>query len=324
MAKFRRNHSSGGRNSSGSIIKSILGMILVAGVLYFTDGSFLQGEDEKTPTEKPKSETKGYEIKTLPSNPSNQADGYGNDMDEFRDYLPKFNKNIQPLARNSFAIGYSEEHEQAAWVAYELSEKYLARKTKRKDAFRQDKSLKTGSAHPDDYRGSGFSRGHLIAAADRTGSAEWMNETFLMSNMSPQEYNMNGGIWRELEELIRSWAKYHKKLYVITGPDLTDVRRDKIGKYNEISVPNNYYKVIWAPNAKGIKAIGFYIPNKKSTKPLTDYAMTIDEVESRTGLDFFALISDDLEEKIEKDKDISDWRFYDDKFKKRVDVWNNY
>ncbi len=77
----------------------------------------------------------------------------------------------------------------------------------RQGDFRPDDKVKTGSATPADYRSSGYDRGHLVPAADMAFSAEAMSATFVMSNISPQARNFNNGVWRELEELTRSWAK---------------------------------------------------------------------------------------------------------------------
>lgn len=333
MVKLRRNHGSGasGKGVFGRsvIITLLIGLFYIGSKFLGLDlGSSMENTPNNTPNNSP--EELVVPINPEPKNPEPKEKStkvsaeYSADFNAFMDVLPAMQSGIQPVAQETFALGYSETHEQAAWVAYTINREFIDRKAKREDAFVEDRKVVTGSAHPDDYRGSGYSRGHLIAAADRSGRQEWMNETFLMSNMSPQAYNMNGGVWRELEELVRNWAWYYRDLKVVTGPDLRNIGTKKIGKYNKITVPDYFYKVVYAPDAKGIRAIGFYVPNEKSDAKLETFAMSIDEIEAKTGLDFFVNLPDDLESKVEKDNELSDWKFDDKKYKKRVEVWNNY
>jgi len=149
-----------------------------------------------------------------------------------------------------------------------------------------------------------------------------MSETFYMSNMSPQIRNFNGGIWRELEENVRDWAKRFRHLYVVTGPVLTKEIRERIGN-NRVSVPEYYYKVILDIREPEYKAIGFVLPNETSFKPLSEFAVTVDHIEELTGIDFFPqLMEADLEKELESEVDVSLWDFNDKRFKRRVEQWN--
>ncbi len=232
--------------------------------------------------------------------------------------------NLGKLVKHSYyALSYVEEHEQPEWVAYELTRENLYPNAKRKDNFRPDPRVAKGSASKRDYRGSGYDRGHLVPAGDMTFSARAMSETFYLSNMSPQVRNFNGGIWRELEESVRYWTKKWGRLYVVTGPVLTEGIREKIGG-NGVSVPDQYYKVLLDLDKPEIKAIGFLLPNEVSNEPLNAYAVPIDEIEALTGLDFFSEIIDDprLEKKLESNYNIRQWSFSKRAFNQRVDKWN--
>ena len=99
--------------------------------------------------------------------------------------------------RTGYALGYSEEHEQAAWVMYRMTrEETLTRAAVRTDDFREDPNIVTFSALPSDYSRSGYDRGHLAPAEDMKFSEVTMRESFYMSNMSPQKPDFNRGVTR--------------------------------------------------------------------------------------------------------------------------------
>ena len=115
-------------------------------------------------------------------------------------YLPSQQGNGQIVHHTNYTLQYNEEHEQASWVAYRLTGQQIQNpSTKRKDNFRSDPKVKTGSASLSDYKGSGYDRGHLAPAADFKWSATAMSESFYMSNMSPQVPSFNRGIWKNMK-----------------------------------------------------------------------------------------------------------------------------
>ena len=176
----------------------------------------------------------------------------------------------------------------------------------RKDNFREEKAVSTGSATLQDYKKSGYDRGHMAPAADFRWSAEAMDDTFYLSNMCPQTHAFNAGIWSDLESAIRSMAYEDGSIYVVTGPVLTDGPYDTIGE-NGVAVPSYFYKVVLDYSEPTLKAIGFILPHENSKNPLSYFAVTVDEVEERTGLDFFPLLPDNTEEKLESSLDTSLW-----------------
>ena len=205
-----------------------------------------------------------------------------------------------------FALLYAEEHEQASWVAYLLTDDEVNGTIGRTDNFRSDKNIVTGSAPLSDYRGSGFDRGHLAPAGDMKWSEDAMSESFFMSNMSPQEPGFNRGVWKKLEEWVRDQAELNEEIYVVTGPILTEGSYEKIGE-NGVSIPKQYFKVILDYKEPEIKAIGFILSNTSSTLPISSFAVTVDYVENITGLDFFYLLDDSEEEDLEAEVDIRMW-----------------
>lgn len=299
MAKFRSNHAGQTRGSGGTIVRVGLFGAIVAG-LYWLFAQF------------------GGQIATSPTQASDpySAAAY---------YLPETNRDKYPLIRhNGYVLAYDEAHEQARWVAYILNGEELDRPwNDRKDNFRADPEVPSGSAEPTDYYRSGYDRGHLVPAADRAFDAAAQDETFFMSNISPQAAQFNQGIWRELEETVREWAQKYDQLYIVSGPVLTEAPKRTIGQRNKVSVPSRFFKVILDLEGPEQKGIGFLLPNQVSFDPLYEYAVPIDSVEQYTQIDFFSeLMPDDLERAIESDLNIDFWYFDERKFRKRVEKWN--
>lgn len=212
------------------------------------------------------------------------------------------------VKHTGYVLSYNEEYEIANWVAYELTRDEVLGSEDRGDDFREDKAVSTGSAKLKDYKGSGYDRGHLAPAADFKWSAEAMSDTFYLSNMAPQDPSFNRGVWGDLEAAVRSMAYDNESIYVVVGPVLTDGPYKTIGE-SEVAVPNYFYKVILDYTDPEIKAIGFILPNENSSKSLASFAVSVDEVEEVTGLDFFPALPDDQEEEIEKSFNASRWSF---------------
>ena len=230
-------------------------------------------------------------------------------------YNPSYIENLEipsggkgeVIQHTGYTLSYNEEYEVPQWVAYELTrEEVVTQNVERKDNFREDKAVSTGSATLNDYKKSGYDRGHMAPAADFRWSFDAMNDTFYLSNMCPQTHAFNAGIWSDLEEAVRSIAYEDECIYVVTGPVLTDGPYETIGE-NKVAVPNYFYKVILDYSAPTVKAIGFIMPHENSKEPLSYFAVTVDEVENMTGLDFFPLLPDDEEEKLESSLDTTLW-----------------
>lgn len=226
--------------------------------------------------------------------------------------------------RDEYSFSYAEEHEQSEWVAYVLAkEKLKVPNVPRTDWFEEDPLVVTGSAHYEDYRGSGYSRGHLAPAGDMAHSKEAMEESFFMSNISPQLRAFNGGIWNELEMTVRDWAFDFDSLYVITGPVLRGEDFEQIGR-NGVSVPGSFYKIIAVPNREKERTIAFLIPNELSTTHLREYIVTVDSIEARTGIDFFPdLFDPEIEAAIESSLPAVEWHFNESRYRTRIEKWNH-
>ena len=228
----------------------------------------------------------------------------------------------QTVHHEHFSLSYSEPHEQAEWVAYELTRESLRKpNVPRTDWFEEDRSVSTGSAHHRDYTGSGYTRGHLAPAGDMAFDVAAMEASFLMSNISPQSRAFNMGIWRELEETVRDWAFERGRLYIVTGPVLEE-GLPVIGQ-NRVSVPALFYKIVLDPNERNPGMIALLIPNQLSDEPLTEYLVSTDSIEKLTGIDFFPeLLQEGLEEELEARIDAEGWEFSESKYQLRIENWN--
>lgn len=210
----------------------------------------------------------------------------------------------QVVDRIGYALGYSEEHEQPAWVQYRfMKEENQSKIASRSEDFREDTDIRTGSAQLEDYRRSGYDRGHLAPAADMRFSHQAMSESFLLSNMSPQVHEFNGGIWSDLEKFVRYTVNVEKSIYVVTGPIFKPGDK-KIGR-SGVTVPSAYYKIIYDETPPR-KMIAFIMPNEGTDAPLCAFVVSVDEVEKQTGIDFFSKVADaDI---LESASNAQDWR----------------
>ena len=208
---------------------------------------------------------------------------------------------------NGYSLSYSETHEQAEWVAYELKKSQLSNSKFERPYFQIDKAVSTGAADWRNYKNSGYDRGHLCPAGDRNYSQAAYNETFLTSNISPQQHDFNAGIWNSLEQKVRYWAHKYNGVFVVTGGVLNTYTKT-IGE-EKVSVPNQFYKIILDNNNGNIKVIAFLIPHQNSTQSLYNFVVSVDEVESLTGIDFFSELDDIVENKIETSRSYKNWSF---------------
>lgn len=220
---------------------------------------------------------------------------------------PEKEDSHQIIYHNGFTLCYREKYEQPEWVCYTLDKTKATKNVDRKDNFRSDPLVLTGSAELADYKGTGYDRGHLAPSADLTYSAETMDESFVLSNMSPQAAKFNRGMWKDLEAQVRDFTKNFDMLYIITGPILEKDEYPVVGK-NDVAVPEYYYKAVLGIKNDKYYMIGFILPNEDLKGSYWDYAVCVDEIEKRCDVDFFSLLSDDIENKLEKSLNIDDWK----------------
>jgi endonuclease G len=295
-----RRHSHNKRPPRGAALRMLWMIIIVAGIIFFfvyKSGSFLDTPVLREP-----------QRATI----------------HRQDFEPETRKG-KIYRKQNFSLSYVEEFELPEWVAYRLTRDMLNQKKFERDQdFNSDPAISTGSGHYRDYKGSGYRRGHLVPAGDMSWNKEAMDATFLFSNIAPMREVFNDGIWNELEQNVRDWARLHEYVIVITGPVFTD-SISTIGE-NEILVPRYFYKAIFTAEEKEPKVIGFLIDQTaEEYETLEKYEVSIDSIERMTGLDLFSNLygSWDKEIAMEKARSIAvDWpfnsRWYDQR--KRVEL----
>lgn len=204
------------------------------------------------------------------------------------------------LCRLGYAVSYDTSRKVPAWVAYHLTAEHMAGTHPRSNDFRPDPDLAEGErSELKDYKGSGYDRGHMAPAGSMKWSARAMSESFLLSNMAPQVgAGFNRGIWRKLEEDVRTWTEERGELYVVTGPIYQDGGIKTIGP-DHVAVPTAFYKVIFDPVR--VEAIAFILPNTSTpSSQLPNFIVSVDEVEAETGLDFLPKLNDNIEAVVEQ------------------------
>ena len=172
--------------------------------------------------------------------------------------------------------------------------------------FYEDEDFAVPRATNEDYRGSGWSRGHMCPAGDNKWDVEAMNQSFSLINVCPQNASLNSGLWNSIEIDCRNWAKRFKDIYIICGPVFYKQEHEQIG-INKIHVPEAFFKVVLCLNGEP-KGMGFVVKNNAGTKKKDLYYNSIDQFERITGIDFFPILPDDLENEVESKLDMDLWR----------------
>lgn len=237
---------------------------------------------------------------------------------KFGDLEKVIASNSQPsqmVKYEGFSLSFNKKMHVPNWVVWELTGEEVAGTFPRKDNFRGDDNV-AGSAEKWDYSYSGYDRGHMAPAGDMKWSKKAMDESFYMTNMCPQAKSLNTGAWKRLEEKCRQWAEIDGSIIIVCGPVLTDPIEEYIGD-SRVAVPQRFFKVILSPYADEPRGIGFIMPNSKVPGGMQAAAVSIDEVERVTGLDFFSSLPDEIENKVESQCKFHYWSTLKKKSKKK-------
>ena len=190
-------------------------------------------------------------------------------------------------------------------VSWELTADETTGHAKRHNRFMNDPDVK-GCPETWDYSYSGYDRGHMAPAGDMKWDAEAMRQTFYLSNICPQDHQLNTGAWNRLEGKCRQWAKRDSAIIIVCGPVITDHITEYIGD-TRVAVPKRFFKVILSPYTTPARGIGFIMPNGPVPGGMQHAAVSIDSVEAVTGYDFFSALPDDIESIVEQQSDFYKW-----------------
>lgn len=214
-----------------------------------------------------------------------------------------------PLQRYAYRVWYDETLRIPLAVSWYLTGNHVTGSFKRKGmAFHPDQDVKGDPVTTFDYMQSGYSRGHMCPSGDNKWNQRAQEESFLMTNICPQTHTLNGGDWNDLEMLCRTWAKRYDRIYIVCGPVLRGDKHKTIGRVRNrrVTVPESFYKVVLR-TGKNPAAIAFIYENDDSSQPMSQAVRSVDEIEQLTGMDFFSVLDDDVENRIEAKSDLSDW-----------------
>jgi endonuclease G len=222
---------------------------------------------------------------------------------------PKSKTSLTRLNHKYYVIGYNNSNCEASYVCYLLTRKMVNNKkySRGKLTFKRDYLLSCCYSTNTDYKKKGFDKGHLCPADDMSWSSDAMAETFYLSNVCPQNPQLNRGKWKSLEEKVRYWADENDSILIITGPIFTkDI--GSIGKH-QVKIPNKFYKIIIDISYPTYKAIAFIMDNSFQEKDISSYSTSIKQVEKLSHLNFFPTFDkDEFIQGLEKQDNISLWK----------------
>lgn len=212
----------------------------------------------------------------------------------------------QILQRTSYIVSYNAESKCPNWVAWHLLSEHTTGDVGRMgNAFHEDLDVPAPRAINADYKNSGYSRGHMCPAGDNKWDRDAMYETFLLSNVCPQNANLNSGLWNQIEISCRRWADKYGDLYIICGPMYFQSQERRYIGMNDVAVPDAFFKVVLCLNQP--KAIGFICRNTDGNKQKDMYVNSLEQVERLTGLRFFPLLDPNIRKLVESQADINEW-----------------
>ena len=221
--------------------------------------------------------------------------------DTSRMEIPLMNKEQgQIIQRTGYTLSYHAKHRTPQWVAWELTKEETRGNEERTNEFQPDPDVMGAKVVTYDYSHSGYDRGHMAPAGDMKWSKKAMQESFYMSNICPQNHNLNTEDWNDLENKSREWARRYGKVYIVCGPIYNGTRNEYIGDHR-VKVPDAFFKVILINHDRKQAALGFYFENKAGERPLSEYLVSVDKLEDMTGLDFFSALPDEIENRLEKE-----------------------
>lgn len=213
------------------------------------------------------------------------------------------------LYKPNFIVSYNTTTFCPNYVAWHLTRERVTGEISRINNFHPDESLPYEyQVISSDYSNSGYDRGHMCPAADNKDSYENMRNSFLLTNICPQNRNLNAGDWQNLEIQCRDWVMRYGDLYIVCGPIFNQVTYNTIGKKDrmKIAIPDVFFKVVLYMG-ESHKCLGFIYSNEATNHPIRYYCKSVDEVEEITGIDFYPLLPDEIENVIESECNPNSW-----------------
>ena len=223
--------------------------------------------------------------------------------------LPATAEGERVISHTGYTLSYNTTTLCPNWVAWELTASETRGHLDRSRDFFPDEAVPSAQrVTTGDYSGSGYTRGHMCPAADMEWGAKALHDCFLMSNMCPQTEELNRYSWEALERACRRWARKEGAVKIVCGPIFNPDRKKKtIGRKHKVRVPDAFFKCVLSLRKGHEKAIAFIYQNNRAEQDMKDCATTVDKVEQLTGYNFFVNVSDPLEDRLERQCNLSAW-----------------
>ncbi|MBR1800011.1 MAG: DNA/RNA non-specific endonuclease [Bacteroidaceae bacterium] len=226
----------------------------------------------------------------------------------------------------NFCVEYDPNQMHSRWVAFRFDGDTRQRNVSRSnEPFADDPKLPSNMRIGSGTFGWPYSRGHLVASADRLFSQEANEQTFYMSNMSPQISNFNAPYWSRLENIVQNHghnSSFADTLYVVKGGYIDDdmdlLGWQSRGNGKSVAVPGHYFMALLRVKGASYNSIAFWIEHKdygydddvavpKTVFQDNHQIVSVDELEQLTGIDFFHNLPDDIENKVEAEYSVGLW-----------------
>lgn len=213
----------------------------------------------------------------------------------------------------SFSIEYDKSKKHSRWVAFRFDNLTKQQNVSRIDKFEPDPSIEEEYQRVQaDFGKRGYNRGHICASHDRLYSREVNEQTFYYTNMTPQTYDFNTGVWLDLEKNVQSWGRSctaADTLYVVKGGtiDKEEQIKEYINGDRSKPVPKYFFMALLFKKGESFKAIAFWTDHDNPSAKPVDCALSIDELEEKTGIDFFPNVNDKLENALEATYSTKAW-----------------
>lgn len=220
--------------------------------------------------------------------------------------LPSIRGNDVVLVYNGFVVNYNTSRLIPNWVAYELTADEVAGEVPRAKGFNMDPDYKDRQAMREDYSNSGWDKGHMAPAGDMKWSQTAMYESFYLTNICPQNHDLNSKDWHNLEKYVRDWAVKYGRIWVVCGPYVYANMYGTIGD-RKVVVPDGFFKAVLRKEGNDYKAIAFVFDNNSNQQPVNDAVVSVNDVEALVGYDLFTNLNDKIEESVESRANWNEW-----------------
>jgi endonuclease G len=220
--------------------------------------------------------------------------------------LPAEMPREQVIHHNGFSLSYNSSYVLSSWVAYKITNANVDKESNVKAKYQPDTEVSTRSAEKKDYKDDSYLMAQLCSYLDISTIDNAAEESFYMTNIVPMKLAFYQHMWLKTEDLIRLWVNGKEGFYITAGPITAEAPFATIGS-NKLSVPKNFYKVVYDPINK--EAIAFKFKNGVSSGSLKSYSLSVDKLEEITGIDFLPELDDAIESKVEATVNYDFWDF---------------